>query len=384
VRRLAGWLLPLLAVALLNGCSWLRGGEDNVEPPAELKDITPTVTLDRLWAADVGDGIDEQFLRLVPAVDGGRVFAADHKGRVAAFEAASGKPVWEVKTGVHVTGGVGTGEGLILVGGSEAEVVALDWRDGSEVWRSQVSSEVLGVPAAARGLVVVQSVDGNLTALDAATGARRWVFDRSVPVLSLRGTSSPLLIESYAITGLASGKAVAVELARGLPIWETAVAIPSGRSELDRMVDIDAPLQLRGSQLYAVTYQGRVAALDGPTGRLLWARDISSAAGLGVDDRQVYVSDDQDQLWAFDRRSGAAVWKLDDFRRRQLTAPAVLGDYVVVGDYEGYLHVITRDDGRIVGRARVDSKGILAPPRVVDDVLYVYGNGGTLAAYALR
>lgn len=376
-------ILAFALTGFLTGCSWLKGGEDNAEPPAELTSIEQQVTLTTLWKKDIGGGIKEQFLRLTPIVDGGRLFAVNHDGNVVALDAATGKQVWEAETRAAVTSGAGVGEGLVLVGTADAEVVALNWQDGEEVWRAQVSSEVLAAPTAAEGLVVVQSVDGNLAALDAATGERRWVFDRTVPVLSLRGTSSPLLVPGGVLSGLANGKLVAIGLKRGLPAWETTIAIPSGRSELDRMVDIDSAPQVWGNQVYTVTYQGRVAALNGADGQIQWARDMSSAVGLSIDFRQVYVTDEQSHVWALDRRNGASMWSQDALYNRALTRPVAFGDTVAVADFEGYLHLLSRIDGEIVGRTRVDDAGVLAPPIVVDDILYVYGNSGTLAAYRL-
>lgn len=380
--RLCALLLIAAGATTLPGCGWLRGKE-NVEPPAELTDIQSSVKFEELWSRDVGAGTDKQFLKLRPAVDDGRVFAADAKGRVTAFDARSGAEIWSVKTGIAISSGVGTGEGLVLVGSSEAEVIALDWRDGHEVWRSKVSSEVLSVPAADQGAVVVQSVDGKLTALNSSDGTRLWTFERSVPVLSLRGTGSPVLVRGAVIAGFDNGKLVVLDLKRGQPAWETSIAVPHGRSELERMVDIDAPPQLWGENIYTVTYQGRVAAVDGGSGRVLWARDMSSAAGLGLDFRNVYVTDDQSNVWALERDNGGSVWKQDKLARRGLTAPVALDDRIVVADYEGYLHVLSRTDGALIGRARADGKGVLAPLVVADDILYVYGNGGKLSAYKL-
>ncbi|HEY9198989.1 MAG TPA: outer membrane protein assembly factor BamB [Gammaproteobacteria bacterium] len=380
--RLCALALLGSAAAGLSGCSWLRGKE-NVDPPAELTDIQATVKLEELWSRDAGAGTDEQFVRLRPAVDGGRVFAADHKGRVTAFEAGSGKELWSVKTDIAISGGVGVGEGLVLVGSSEAEVVALDWRDGHEVWRSKVSSEVLSVPGADQGTVVVQSVDGRLTGLKSSDGSRLWVFERIVPVLSLRGTGTPLIVQGAVIAAFDNGKLAVLDLARGLPAWETSIAVPHGRSELERMVDIDSSPQLWGETIYTVTYQGRVAAVEGSSGRILWARDMSSAVGLGLDFRNVYVTDDQSNVWSLERENGGSVWKQDKLLRRGLTAPVALEDYVVVADYEGYLHVLSRSDGALIGRTRADGKGVLAPLVVDNDVLYVYGNGGKLSAYRI-
>lgn len=383
MRRLLPVVLLALAVGGLNGCAWLRG-KDNVEPPAELPEFEPRVQLQSLWERDMGAGIDAQFLRLCPAVDGGRVFAADRKGKVSAVDAASGKGIWETRTGIAVSSGVGVGDGLVLVGSSEADLVALDWNDGHEVWRTTLTSEILSVPAAGNGKVVVQTVDGKLAGLNAADGKRVWVLDRSVPVLSLRGTSSPVLVQGAVVAAFDDGKLAVLDLERGLPVWETGIAIARGRSELERMVDIDAPPQVWGGTIYVAAYQGRVAAVEGNSGRVLWSRDMSSAAGVGVDFSQVYVTDDSSDVWALERGNGASVWKQDKFQRRALTAPVPFGEYVVVADFEGYVHLLARSDGAIVGRTRVDRKGVLATPVVDDDTLFVYGNGGKLAAYKIR
>lgn len=379
---LARLLLSLTVAGALSGCAWLRGS-DNTEPPAELTDIQARVSLQEIWRRDVGAGIDKQFLRLRPAVDDGRVFAADHKGRVSAYDAATGEELWSTRTGIEIAGGVGAGGGLVLVGSSEADLVALDWRDGSELWRARLTSEILSVPAAGQGMVVAQTVDGKLTALKASDGSRAWVFDRSVPVLSLRGTSSPVLVQGAVIAGFDNGKLAVLDLTRGLPAWEISVAVPHGRSELQRMVDIDAPPQVWGSTVYVATYQGRVAAVEGNSGRILWARDMSSAAGLGLDFGGVYVTDENSHVWALDRASGNAQWKQDKLTRRALTAPVALGDYVAVADYQGYVHLLARSDGDFVGRVRADGNGVMAPLVVDNDTLYVYGNGGTLTAYRL-
>ncbi|HSH29513.1 MAG TPA: outer membrane protein assembly factor BamB [Thiohalobacter sp.] len=377
-------LLPLLLLALaLPGCAWLRG-DDNTEPPTELHDFEAEVELERLWSRDIGAGTDDRFLRLQPVVDGGRIFAVDHQGRVMALEAATGKLVWERDTGLAVSGGVGAGDGLILIGSSEGEVLALDWRDGAEVWRARVSGEVLAPPQAARGVAVVQSVDGDVTGLDSATGERRWVFDRTVPALSLRGTASPTLVEGFALIGQDSGKLAAVELERGLPVWEAAISRPTGRSELERMVDIDSPPRIQGNAVYTVTYQGHVAAVEGSSGNKLWDREMSSAVGLDVDFRYVYVTDQDSRVWALDRRNGSAVWQNERLLHRQLTAPAALDDHVLVADLEGYLHALSRFDGAIVGRTRVSGDPILSAPVVDGDTVYIYASDGTLAAYKVN
>ena len=232
--------------------------------------------------------------------------------------------------------------------------------------------------------MIVQTADGNVAALDAADGSQLWVYDRSVPVLTLRGTSTPAVRHGVVIAGFSNGKLVALSEDQGFVVWETSVAIPKGRSELERIVDIDGSPVIVGTAVYVTTFQGSVAVLDIQSGDLGWKRDMSSHTGLGVDFSQVYVSDDQSHVWALSRSSGASEWKLDELEYRQLTVPVPFNDYVAVGDLEGYLHLLSRYDGRVAARVRVDSKGIRGQPVVQQDVLYVYGNGGKLVAYSIQ
>lgn len=379
--------LRFVVVALsltLGGCAWIgnwfHGGEDNTAPPAELKSFTPALEVATVWSTHVGAGSDKQLMKLVPAVALNRVYAAERKGRVVAVEAASGRQVWEHDTDAPISAGPGLGESLVLVGTSEGEVIALDAADGTLRWRAPVSSEVLSVPRAADGVVVVSTMDGKVFGLAAADGRQRWVYDRTVPVLTLRGASSPILAQGRVIGGFASGKLASMDLQDGRPQWEATVAAPRGRSELERLVDISADPVLVGDLVYVVSFQGRIAAVDINSGRLAWARDFSSYTGLAVDRKQLYVVDDKSQVWALDVRSGASVWKQDQLQARTVTAPAAHGDAVVVGDFEGYLHWLSRDDGAFLARVRVDDEGITAAPVVVDDTLYVLGKGGVLKA----
>lgn len=378
-------LVTLLVSGLLSACSGmpLLSGAENADPPAELETLSGDIRLKQLWSRDVGVGFDEQFVRLVPTVYGEHLLVADRRGRVSALSADSGKPLWKVDTGVLISAGPGAGEGLVLVAGSDGEVLALGLDDGAQVWRAQVSSEVLAVPQIDLGVVVVQTADGKVVGLGARDGKQLWIYDRTVPVLTLRGTSTPAVERGVVIAGFASGKVAALSTERGFVAWETNVAIPQGRSELERMVDIDSDPVIAGNSVYVTTFQGRLAMIDVQSGDPGWTRDMSSFAGLGVDFSQVYVTDDHSNVWALARDSGASVWKQEKFRNRGLTGPEPYNDYVAVGDFEGYLHLLSRTDGHTVARTRVDSKGIRATPLAVGDVLYVYGNGGTLAAYSL-
>lgn len=384
-------LLLILLGSLLSGCSTLSswfggivGGEDNTEPPTPLAKIEPSVRLDKRWSVDIGSGYDKQDINLQPAIVGDRVYVADREGRVVALEADSGKQLWSTATDAAIAAGPGAGEGMVVVGTSDAEVIALNADDGSVRWKVEVSSEVLSVPRIDLDKVIVQSADGSIAALDGADGRQLWINDRTVPVLTLRGTSSPAVQLGLVVAGFSNGKLVAISAEKGFVVWEKSVAIPQGRSELERIVDIDGNPVIAGTAVYVTTYQGRIAMLDLQTGNVGWERDMSSSAGLGVDFSQVYVTDDKSNVWALSRSTGASAWKLDSLAWRGLTAPQPFGDYVAVGDAEGYLHLLSRYDGHIVGRVEVDSAGIRARPLAANDVLYVYGNSGKLVAYTVE
>ena len=374
----------LLILVVLSGCS-LFGDDDNSEPPAKLESFEKQVRLVSLWSRDTGEGTREQRVNLVPAVYRERVYAADRSGAVLAYELDSGKQVWRSKTGLAISAGAGVGDGLVLVGSSEAELVALDSESGDELWRTSVSSEILSVPQVSDGVVVVQTVDGNIAGLDASDGKQLWMHDRSAPVLTLRGTSTLLVVQGIVLAGFANGKMAALEIQSGRQVWEVAVAISRGRSELQRIVDLDADAVIRDGVLYASSYQGRLVAISLQDGRMLWNRDMSAYAGIAADNQQVYVSDADSEVWALDRGTGASLWKQGKLRRRDLTGPAVTGEYVSVGDFEGYIHLLTQAEGTIAGRVRVDKAGVqVAPVTLFGDRLLVLGAGGKLVLYQLE
>lgn len=380
-------VLPVLILILSAGCSTISGwfgGSDNSVPPAELKSIAQSVNIQQLWETRVGSGTDNQFIRLIPALTDGRLYAASHDGMVVALDALSGQRLWETATQLPISGGVGVSDdGLVLVGTRKGEVVALRQDSGQEAWRKQVSSEVLAPPRAASGIVVVRTIDGKFTGLDSRSGEQRWVYTHALPALSLRGNAPPLLTRELAIAGLDNGKLLVLSLAQGLPLTEKTVAAPRGRTEIERLIDIDSEPKAFGDTLYLAAYRGNVAAINMRDGNLVWNRDLSSHAGLDVDARQVYVSDDADAVLALDRAAGGTFWKQAEMTGRRLSAPAATTDYVVVGDFEGYLHWLRKEDGRIVGRIRAASKAIIAPPIVVGDIVFVQSQGGTLGAFRL-
>ena len=375
------FFLSLLLPLLLTGCGtmgWFGG--DDADAPAELEDLVSQCPIKTLWSVSVGDGTDEQLVRLVPFVDRDRVYAAAYDGEVRAFDAHSGKLLWSSDTDLKISGGPGVGDGVVLLGTGDAELVVLDADTGAEKWRARLSSEALSVPGAGSGVAVVHTLDGKLFGFDVEDGEQLWVYDRATPILTLYGSSSPVISGDSVICGFASGKLAALDLDSGGVRWEVSVSTPSGRTELERMVDIDGDPLLVDDTLYVTSYQGDLAAVSVETGVVLWRRKLSSYVGAGGDWRQIYSVDTQGQVWAIDQRNSSAVWKNDKLLHRRLSAPAVLGDYVLVGDFEGYLHWLAREDGRIVARVRVGSDPISATPVVIDGVVYVYGDGGRLQA----
>ena len=291
----------VLALAVMAvGCS---SNSKKELPPNELPDIQEEVRLDAQWSRSIGDGQGELYNLLTPAVDGERLYAAAVNGEVVALDRLTGDKFWEVELDLPVSGGVGAGYGLVLVGTLKGEVIALDASNGEEKWRARVTSEVLSAPATNGDVVVVQTQDDRLIAFDASTGEQRWIYENSPAVLTLRGTSSPVMTNRMVIAGLSTGKLLALDASRGIPVWEQRVAIPQGRSELERVVDIDGNLLLSGGNLYVVTYQGKVAAFDAESGRQLWNRDASSYVGLAQGFGNVYVSLANGAVESVDERS---------------------------------------------------------------------------------
>lgn len=373
-------ILLLYFLIILNSCSTFSD-KDNTEPPAPLVELTPSLTLKTLWTADAGGGTDKGYLKLAPAFHQGQLFTATPTGEVRAFNFTNGKLVWEKKIDVQISGGPGIGGGLVVVGSQKGEVVALSQKNGTKKWQVQVTSEVLAKPRISQKVVVVRTIDGKLFGLDSQSGARIWVYERSrTPLLTLRGTSTPVVKLDQIIAGFDNGQIAALELPTGKMLWETPVAVPRGRTELERMVDIDADPLLVDDTIYVTSYHGRTVALDLVQGKPLWEKTLSSYAGLGVDSDYLYVSDTKSHIWALDRDSGDNWWKQEKLQARNVTAPVSIIDYVVVGDLEGYLHWMRRKDGRFVARYRMGNASIFVPPLVVGDILVAYDSRGEIVA----
>jgi outer membrane protein assembly factor BamB len=379
LRRI-GLLVALLAA--LQGCA--GRSKDASEPPADLTSFDPTLDVRRLWSGKVGGKSERLRLGLRPATDGARVYAGAYDGQVAAFDAMTGRKVWSVKTDLRLTAGPGFGDGLLAFGTANGELVALDAETGQERWRQAIGSEVLASPAIGASIVVVRSVDGRLRGFSAANGSTTWSVEQTLPALTLRGNTAPRVAGTFVVSGFNNGRVAAYELATGDAVWEVAIANPAGRSELERLVDVSAGLQVVGNDVYVVGYHGRAVGIDLETGTVLWQQDLSSYSGLGADFNSVYVTSDFDAVVALSRAAGTQLWRQEALRLRDVTAPTRYANTLVVGDYEGYVHWLSPDDGRFLAREKAAGERISGPPLVVGENVFVQGDDGTLAAFTLR
>ena len=381
IGRITAKALVGVAALVLAGC----GGNSLIraDDAPSLETPLPDARVMEHWQTRVG-AASVPYHRLELARIEDRLFAASSNGEVAAFDADTGESRWRQSLDVEIAGAVGAGDNLVAVGTADAELLVLDAETGDPAWRTRVSSEVLAPPAVGQGSVVVRTADGGVFALDAADGEQRWLYRRNVPALSLQGHSAPVLVNNGVVAGFDNGRLSALDLVTGNPVWEATVAVPEGRTDLERMVDLDADPVVRGRDLFAGTYQGRLAGLALSDGQVNWAREVSVLGGLSVDENNLYATDDAGRVWAFDRRNGASVWRLDALADIRLTAPVRYDDELVVGGSDGRLYWIDIRDGRLTARYEVGSNAIAAPPLVDEDKLYVLDLGGRLRALTIE
>lgn len=369
-----------LTALLLVGCSTVEklnpfaGGKPGPKP-SELSSMQPTAELRTLWQSSVGAAGGSVF---TPAVVGDSVFAASSDGSVAKFEA--GRQVWRISTGQVLSGGVGCDGKVVVVGTPKGEVLAFDAATGRESWKARASSEILAAPVVADGLAIVRSGDSRIFGFEVADGKRRWVYQRSTPALSLRSNVGVVAAGRHTLAGFPGGKLLAIANNNGAAVWEVTVALPRGATELERVADVTSLPVVSGNMVCAAAFQGRVACFDAGSGNTLWSRDMSSSAGLDIDNRYVYVADDKGAVHALDRNSGASVWKQDKLAMRSLSRPLALGGHVLVSDYQGVIHLLQRDDGAFAARASTDGSAVKADPqRFGTGVLIQTLNGGLYA-----
>ena len=390
VARLA---IIAACVFALAGCStfkgWFDGGDSEkakakrAAEPAELVDFSPSASPAKLWSASAGKGEERLGIRQAPVIADGRVYAAAVDGGVRAFDLQTGASVWHHDTDSRLTGGPGAGDGLVVAGGLKGEVIALDAASGAERWQAKVVSEVIAPPVIGQGLVLVRSNDGRVTAFDAGSGERRWFWNHELPTLTVRGNDAPVLGPGFVFVGNDDGTLVALSLADGRPLWDVPVGQPDGRTELDRMADVDGTPVIDGTVLYASSYKQATVAIDAPSGRPIWASDHGGSGRLGLAGDKVVAADRNGSVWGIDRSSGSAAWEQAGLARRDLGGVAVQGDFAVVGDFDGYVHWLRLDNGDFAARERAGGAAIKAPPVVADGVVVVQNVDGDLTAWRI-
>jgi outer membrane protein assembly factor BamB len=376
VRRLAllgAWMGAALTLAACAG--------KQATKPTPLVKLVNRIHIQRVWHVHLRHEQPKLRLGLNVAVSGQRVFAASHNGAVEAFDLATGRRLWRRRVRAQLAGGPGAGAGLVVVTSSKGDVIALSQSDGKPRWQRRINSEIIAAPAVGDDVVVVRGVDGRLEALSTADGSDKWIVNQPVPQLSLRGTSRPVLIGDLAICGFDNGRVVAVARSDGMTAWDAVVGEPHGSSELQRLIDVDAPVISAGDDLYAVAYQGRVMRLMRDSGQSIWTRDLSSFRGLTVDGDAVYVSTADGELVRLDRATGAVRWQQKALERRDLSAPVVYRGRVVVGDLQGYVHWFDPATGAYLARERAGKRLVSTTPVIAGGLLLVFTDGGELSAF---
>lgn len=373
---------------LISGCStfqeWFGSEGEDATAPVQLERIDSKVSLKKRWSSKIGDGQGDGFYKITPTLIDGVIYVASSDGEVAAINAANGARLWRVELERPLSGGVGYHNRSLYLGGADGSVLQLSAEDGAVEWEAAVSGEVLAAPVVSDDWVIVQTYDGKLLGFRSGAEEPSWTFTSDVPVLTLRGTSAPILFGGNAIAGFGDGKVVAVDVDSGNVSWEARIGVPQGSSEIDRIVDVDGAMTQQGIELFVASYQGRVAALDSRTGRKLWQQNVSSVTGTNVGFGNVYVADVDGTLSAFLRTGQGVRWQNIELGYRELSRPTPVSSYVATVDFEGYLHLLSQVDGQIVGRSKIGGDAARADMIADSGRLIIYADNGQLLAYELE
>lgn len=380
---IARLLILLLAGQLLAGCSVFGKKDDEELKPLKLEPIENSVDVRRDWSTRIGGDAENLRLSLSPVSDGNRLYAASFDGRVHALDPEKGRSAWTVDLGEEISAGPSVGEDRIAVMSKDGELIVLDAEDGSEQWRSFVDGESLARPLIRNGTVVIHTIDNWVRAYGLLDGKRRWSIEEPTPALTLRGNASPVAVGNTVIAGFDNGRIIAIDIRSGEVQWQQLLSPPSGRSDLDRLSDVDGVISVVGQDVYAAGYQGRIVSLAAESGQGLWARELSTYAGVYADFSSVYTVLEGGEVVAMSRRTGAELWRNESLLRREPTLPVSFMSTVVTADLEGYLHFFNKETGEPVARLRVSKAAVTAPPVVFANRLYVQSDDGTLSAYVI-
>tara|TARA_Y100001935_G_C17311488_1_gene516760 strand:- start:3232 stop:4407 length:1176 start_codon:yes stop_codon:yes gene_type:complete len=355
-----------------------------IDPPANLKEIVKQAKLKEIWKFDLNMDQDSQYLNLIPKIHKNIIYAADSEGKVSALGIGTGIPLWTNSLDTPASGGPGFGDDLVFVGTRDAKLFALNAKNGSIMWEIKVSSEVLSTPVASGGVVVIKTIDGKISGYESSSGKNIWNFKYELPSLTLHGSSSPVISGKRVFCGLANGKLVALNLMSGNLIWEKSISIPMGRSELERLSDVDATPLVFDGIIFVATYQGEIAALDETKGDLFWRNKFSTYSEMSADRYNIYASDSNGHIWAFDADNGSIRWVQKDIYNRKLSNVSTIKNFLIVGDFEGYIHILSLENGKIIGRERVSGDAIKNGLRTNKDFIFVQDTGGNLTAFIVN
>jgi outer membrane protein assembly factor BamB len=374
--------IALVISLLLTACNGFFE-KDNIPAPKPLVEFKQEVTPQLLWSANTKAGNNEVYLKFTPAITNRYIFTVSAKGIVTAINKINGHQIWQVNTHIPITAGIGSGDGIVVIGSSHGEVIALQETDGKLRWRAAISGEMLTSPVVQQGIVIIKTANGHVLALSADNGKKRWLYKQMEPSLILRAASMPLVRDNHVIVGFANGSLAKLSLRDGQLVWLRTITIPTGAFAIQRMIDIDANPIVFQHYIYVATYQGKLASLDWTIGKTLWSHDISSYTGMVADHNTLYLSDTKSYIWAFNANTGFVNWRQTLLESRTITAPVLVSHYLIVGDAHGYLHWLDVSDGHIVAREFVGAS-IYTTPIVNNNVLYVQTSNGHILAYILR
>lgn len=380
-------ILLVFCAVMLSAC----GDSDDSLPPAELTDFEASHELKLNWDNAELEGVGQQYVHLEALLLDKKMVVASRDGLIISIDLQTGETLDRLDIDTVISGGVGGNQDIAIISTRNGEVIAFDPGTMTLRWRQSVTSEVLAKPVLSGNQVIVKSSDGKMLALDASSGEINWSYQQKIPALTLRGSSTPVITRDRLFTGLENGRLVALSSQNGDVLWDVALALPQGRSEISRLVDIDGNAELYGQTLYVSSFQGRIAAIDVGRGQVLWARPFSSNTGVSVDSKAVYSTDEQGHIWAFDRFSGATLWKQGKLEARHSTLPIPYGEFLLVGDYAGYIHMMSRFDGHFIARfdtasltdLEEESTGILVSPKVAGDHIFISSRNGNVYSLSL-
>ena len=375
-------IIVLTSILIINGCSFFQDKDEEILP-AELIKFDEKVDIQQVWKTKIGEGSEFLHLSLLPSGDKTRIFLASHDGNVAAHQAKNGEKLWAVNLETELTSGPSFGSNRVIIISKNGELICLREDDGSEVWRVNIKGESIALPLIRNDAVTVLTIDGQLRNFSIFDGTERWMTDQDMPSLTVRGASSPIAIGNNVIAGFDNGRLISVNIDTGVVEWESMLSPPSGSTDLERLTDIDGVIKSMGQDIYAVGYQSQIASIAAESGQILWAKDLSSTAGVAIDEDLIYAVTDTDDLVGMKRLDGSEIWRKDILIRREVTAPTKFKSTIVVGDYEGYLHFFDHNTGELVSRKRVGKGAISGSPVVIGEYLYVQNESSEMAVFTI-